>query len=182
MKCLLPLCFLVLVGLTACDHEPPSIPDCLTESGGFNPDDCPGNGTCSFVFFPDSKLEITQEEKYVSFEVKPGKNLVFHFEYDKHDNPMITDDEYYEHIYFEVKPECNSFVIHEEDLKTACALFGRLCFCPDSGYHFIEQGCIYGYKINDHTWNISLNLTASSGNSSYNRMKQRDFTRTGRPG
>jgi hypothetical protein len=84
---------LVVLVLTACDHKPPSLPDCLTKSSDFKPDDCPGNGDCSFEFYPDSKLEITEEEHYISFEVKPGNNLVFHFYFRKNDNPMILDDD-----------------------------------------------------------------------------------------
>jgi hypothetical protein len=172
---------ILILALSACDHKPPSLPDCLTASSDFKPDDCPGNGSCSFEFYTESKLEITEEGKNLSFEVKPGKNLVFHFYYKKHDNPMILDDEYEETIYFEVNPSGNSFLITGEELKKAGAIFARMCFCPDGGYHRINQGCIYGYKINDRTWNISLNVTASTEFSSYNRMKQRDFSKAVRP-
>jgi hypothetical protein len=171
----------VVLVLPACDHTPPTMPECLTAVSEFKPDDCPGNGDCSFAFYPESKLEVKEAEQYVSFEIKSGENLVFHFEYIKHDNPLILDDEYVEDIYFEVKPAGNSFVISTEDLKKAGVLFGRGCFCADGGYHRINQGCIYGYKINDRTWNISLNLTATTEYSSYNRMKQRDFLKTQRP-
>lgn len=182
MKNLRTITIMLILALSACDHKPPTLPDCLTASAGFNPDDCPGKGNCSFEFYTDSKLEFTEEGQYLSFEVKPGANLVFHFTFRKHDNPMIMDDEYEEKIYFEVNPAGNSFLISGEDLKKAGAMFGRMCFCPDGGYHRIDQGCIYGYKINCRTWNISLNLTASTEFSSYNRMKQTDFSKKERPG
>ena len=181
MKNFCLFCILLVLAFSSCDHKPPTLPDCLSATSDFKPDDCPGNGNCSFEFYPDSKLEITEDGQSVSFEVIPGNKLVFHFEYIKHDNPMIMDDEYYENIYFEVNPEGNSFVISGVDLEKAGALFGRGCFCPDGGYHRIDQGCIYGYKINDRTWNISLNLTATTEFSTFNRMKQRDFSKKERP-
>jgi len=181
MKNLRYIVAILSLGLSACDHKPATLPDCLTVSSDFKPEDCPGNGNCSFEFYPDSKLEVTQEELNLFFEVKPGENLVFHFQYIKRDHPDIMDDEYNENIYFEVNPTGNSFIISGEDLKKTGALFGRGCFCMDAGYHRIGQGCIYGYKINDRTWNISMNLTATSEYSSYNRMKQQDFVRKQRP-
>lgn len=181
MKHLHILSLLTALVLTACDHKPPALPDCLTASSGFTPEDCPGNGSCSFEFYPDSKLVVNDEEQYISFEVKPGDHLVFHFKYKRQDNPLIMDDEYEEAIYFEVRPSGNCFLISSENLENAEALFGRMCFCPDEWYHRIDQGCIYGYKINEKTWNVSMNVTATSEFSSYNRMKQHDFTRQVRP-
>ena len=169
---------IILLVLVACEHNPPNLPDCLTITSGFTPDNCSDNGSCSYEFYPDSKLEITEEEGYVSFEVKSGENLVFRFRFHKNDNPIIMDDEYEETILFEVRPSGNTFLITRDDLNKDGAIFGRMCFCPDGGYHRIGEGCIYGCKINSRTWNISLNLTAISEFSSYNRMKQKDFTRS----
>jgi len=172
---------ILVLAITACDHKPPTLPDCLTSSSDFKPDDCPGNGSCSFEFYPESKLEVLNDAQGIQFKLKEGKNLVFHFEYTRHVSPLITDAGYSESIYFEVKSGCKSFLIREEDLEDSGAIFGRFCFCPDFGYFRISQGCIFGNKINDRTWNVSLNLTATSQSSAYNRMKQRDFLKKERP-
>jgi hypothetical protein len=177
MKYLKITALLILAAFMACDRKPCTLPDCLTASSNFEPEDCPGNGTCTFEFYPDSKLVVTEENGWIVNEVKSGNKLVFHFEFNKHTQPYITDAGYSESIYFEVEPEGNTFLISQEDLEGANALFNRSCFCPEVGYFRITEGCIYGYKVNEKTWNISLNLTASSASSTYNRMKQHNFSR-----
>jgi len=171
----------ILLFMVACDHKPPTLPDCLSATSGFVPEDCPEGGNCSFTFYPDSKLEISEVEEFLSFEVKPGTNLVFHFYYERNDHPMIMDDEYQEGIYFEVKLDGDSFLITADELEASGVIFGRMCFCPDAGYRRMQSGCIYGYKIDECTWNISMNLTATSEFNSYNKMKQQDFVKKTRP-
>jgi hypothetical protein len=164
---------------TGCDR-PLDLPDCLTEEAGFKPDDCPVHGDCNFRFYPESRIEVTEDENYTSVEIKEGDYLVFHFQYTRRDNPQIFDDEYSESVYFQVIPDGDTFLITEQELTQASAVFGRFCFCPDGGYHRITRGCIYGKKTSDKTWNISFRLTASSDNNEYERMKQHCFSRAKR--
>jgi hypothetical protein len=174
------LAFLALM-LSTCGPKTPELPECLSASSDFEPEDCPDNGTCTFEFYSGSKLQIDDSEQYLTFEVVAGDNLVFHFHYKKNDNPQIQDDEYQEDIYFEAKPSGNSFLISSDQLKQAGVIFGRLCFCPDEWYHWVDQGCLYGTKVDDDTWNVSLNLTTTAEVSTYKRMKQHDFIKAARP-
>ncbi len=171
---------LLILLVTSCTDKPAILPDCFTAKGEFIPEECPTKGNCSFEYYPDSKIIVTDDSLSSWMEVVDGDFLVFMFKYKKNDNPMIMDDEYEEYIWFEVQPEGDSFLITGDQLRNAGAMFGRMCFCADGGYHRITEGCIYGYRKSDKTWNISLRLTTVTNVSTYERMKQHDFTRTTR--
>ena len=171
----------IALALAACKPDAPELPECLTAASGFVAENCPDQGTCDFRYYECSTLEVTDGEFGIQKELKAGENQVFHFEFTKIVSPLIMDAGYSESIWFEVKPEGNSFLIEQKDLEKAGALFGRSCFCPDVGLFQITQGCIYGRKTGKHRWEVTLNVTASGEYTTWNRMKQCDFVRSARP-
>jgi hypothetical protein len=179
-RMILPALVMLLV-VAACEHQPVELPSYLTPAAGFEPENCPGHGSCVFNYYEKSSLNTNDGEYGVQYELKDGGNLVFHFEYTRYNEPLIMDAGYSESVWFEVKPDGDSFLIETGDLRAAGAVFGRFCFCMDAGYFRITDGCIYGRKSGKNSWEIIFNLTAASESNSWNRMKQVNFVRSARP-
>lgn len=168
---------LALISFSCEKKEPGELPACLSQFGEFIPDNEPRDGIAAFEFYADAKLVITDQEDWFSFEKVSGDHLVFKYEFVYDDAPDIIDDEYSEVVWFEVNPEGDSFEIDLSDFEQYKGLYGRLCFCVDGGWHKISDGCIYGKKIKDNTWNISMAIQLATNLQTYTRMIQSDFVR-----
>ena len=169
------LLVLLLTSL-GCERDfPDSLPDCFREENGFKADRCPSEGACEFKIYANSDLIVHTEEQWVWMEQIKGEHLVFQYQYTKRDHPQIADDEYSETIWFKVKPNGNTFFLKTNELEDAAVLFNRACFCIDGGLHKIKTGCIFGIKNSDNSWEVFLNLEASTNFNVYHRMKREVF-------
>lgn len=119
---------------------------------------CPDDGACHFEILNQSRLNVQENQGYLSLQTAKGSNLVFCYRYEKADQPNLADDEYKEELFFEIPSGLDSFELQDEKLERANATFGRLCFCADGGYHKITKGKISGKKIRNGSWEISCNL------------------------
>lgn len=104
----------------------------------------------------------TNEGRDIFPEMIKGKKLVFQYQYKAAENPMMTDDELFESIMFQVEPFTKSFTLKGDALLKSNATFNRSCFCRDRGYFLVTGGYIKGKKINSTTYAIEFNLTFKS--------------------
>ena len=72
-------------------------------------------------------------------------------------------------------PKRNSFEIHSDDFEDSGTTFGRMCFCADGGFHWINKGCIYGVKTGEGKWEVSIAIESTTNFETYTRMIQGDF-------
>lgn len=163
------------LSILSCEKEPESQPKCLDMFGEFEPVNKPGEGDVEFIFFDRSDLDIIEYEDGISVEKIVGNRLVFKYEYQSEDDPNIADDEYSEVIWFALNPKNDSFEINPTEFKKSAASFGRMCYCKDRGYHRIADGCIYGKKLGEGKWEISLVIKIVTDNDTYIRMIKGDY-------
>jgi hypothetical protein len=148
----LPILALSALLLPGCQQDEPfpfSPPDPLQ---------CPG-GECTTTFQTDRKIDIEGRDENLSYEIEEGKNLVFHYRYQADDDPLISDDEYVEEIWFEIESDETEFLYQNKALKDLNALYSFSCFCIDTGPRRVVEGSIQGKQRSSDSWEISLQLT-----------------------
>jgi len=150
-------------------------PDCLDQFGEFVANNKPGDGQVELIFYDRSDLAIDEYDNNIGVDKVAGDRLVFKYIYTFDDNPNIADDEYSEIIWFAVDPKGDSFEIHSDDFENSSASFGRMCFCADGGFHWMSKGCIYGEKIGEGRWEVSIAIQSETNYDTYTRMIQGDF-------
>ncbi len=166
----------VSIGVLACEKKTiDKLPDCLDQFGDFTPNNKPDDGEVEFIFYENAALDVQENDGRVYFEQVEGDQLVFKYEFIADDNPMIADDEYGEIVWFSVDPDQDTFEIHANNFKRNDALFGRMCFCVDGGFHRIDEGCIFGKKTSETTWEVAFAIQTNTGFETYTRMIQESF-------
>jgi len=90
--------------------------------------------------------------------VEPGENIVFEYTYISEDDVDIADDEYVEHLRFEVPMNNSSISATDEVLTNLKTNLAYSCFCPIDGPILITKGFIEGQQTNENEWNIELEL------------------------
>ena len=108
-----------------------------------------------YRFFQDSSISIGEFDFAL---IANGTNLVFEYYFIADDEPNIADDEYSERIIFEIPPNLNEFSFSASELSNANTFFDKYCFCVIEGSIPIEVGSISGIKIDDTTWEITIDI------------------------
>lgn len=148
--------------------------NCIDGMPDFQPETT-NNQEYDFRFFKNASLKIDEDDRINGVDIVPGDQLVFQYEYVKNDSPFIADDEYTERILFEIPADLDSFIISGEDLKKSNAVFGAFCFCANTGYFWIDNGCIKGERVNGSTWNIAVNISAQASQWEFTKMLSEEF-------
>lgn len=116
--------------------------------------------TYELKFYNNSKLNIIENNEII-VTVISGDKIVFQYTY--HHNDSMPDGFQNESIRFEIDNNIDSFILSDNNLNKARALFGHFFFSPmDSGYHWISDGCIKGEKISNEEWQIDINITVTT--------------------
>ena len=149
--------------------------NCIEGMPAFDPEPIPHNSQYRLVFFKNSRIEAQETSGAVTQSIEPGDNLVFLYEYEKNDSPLIADDEYTERILFEIPAGIDTFLISGEDLKKSNAIYGNLCFCLDRGHFRIDDGCIKGEKVDGKHWKVAMNISAQASQTTFSKMLSEIF-------
>ncbi len=135
-------------------------------------------GTYTFSYFEDSRININEEDgKLNAVVIGPGDKTVFQFRYRKIDDPMVIDDEFTQLIQFEIDSNISEFNISGVDLKKCNTVVAYLCFCPYGGFHYTEEGCIQGKKLDNLNWEIKIHIRGQIENSVIDEMLNHVFVR-----
>lgn len=144
---------------------------CLLALGGCQPDSVyPGNrkrcddGRCYFAFQENKDLfvrvdTIDQNNNTARFiQVESGDKRMFSYTYVKNDRANVSDDEYSEFLRFLVDPSLDSFILSfPADQASSKAYLQPSCFCQPDVWP-IQSGTISGEKINENTWELSVDV------------------------
>lgn|SRR5690606_168480 len=120
--------------------------------------ECPEGSTCSWEVQKNKKLVIKQDGIGAYYpSVEEGENMVVKFEYFKAGPPGTADGNYSESLFFEVPANFKEIIKENESLEEVSLLFGRHCFCPDSGFFPVKKGSLSVSKSGDDL-DIELNF------------------------
>jgi len=169
------IALLIFLGLGSCEKNNEIYPECLDQFGDFEPVNKPGKGQVEFIFYENSDLAVNEDDGRVYFEKVPGDRFVFRYQFTGDEDPNIADDEYSEVIWFAVDPKGDSFDIYPDEFENSGALFGRMCFCVDGGFHWIKKGCIHGRLVGEGKWEVSIAIQSETNHDTYTRMIRGDF-------
>jgi hypothetical protein len=129
---------------------------------GCQEEDNPGcpDGECRFILHTQSMIttEVAHDNTWATIE--EGDYLVFEYQFVFDDNPGIADDEYSDHLLFEIPKESDSFMIEGQDqLVAANTWFRRLCYCFNADFNPVSSGTITGKKLASGAWQVSIDVT-----------------------
>ena len=141
---IIPFCLLIF--LWACTPE------------GLNPSRC-RDGKCIYEITADQQIEGVSDTAASWSEVRlvAGAKLVFHYEYEANEKARISDDELWEHIYFELDPSETEFSYTNDELADIQAIFTADCECINEVVH-IRTGTIAGRQVDEQNWSIVMEL------------------------
>lgn len=107
------------------------------------------NGSRKLYLLKNKKLEVTQNEGYISYRVIDNdKTNVVYYVYAINQDQVAYDGGYREEVLFEIPNEVLETKYIDRELQNAKMIFGRYCFCRGkTGVYKITQG------------NLHLNLT-----------------------
>jgi len=157
MKFLKMLFLVLLIGFFSCSKDEDKVPtceecnfDCLegTETN-ITTSDCFDNSECSFKVFANSKVDIEE------FDGKgTGDKNFFQLLVSSQGDEFIIDDEFTDILVFELDSEQDSFSAGKEDFDAMNAHYRFICFCTETEFKKISDGCIQGVKDENGVWFI----------------------------
>jgi len=116
----------------------------ITEPMKYNlQSNCPEDGTCTIIVYPNQKLEILTDDIGSLYykKVAATNSSVFHFQYTKTVEEGIQDGHYQEELIFEYSNENLPLQLNDQLLQTSKMLFGRHCYCKgQAGYFMVNSG------------------------------------------
>ncbi len=110
-------------------------------------------------FTNDSQVAINNQNDLLFAFSESGDNLVFEYRFVGAQRDLVADDEFVETILFEIDPQTNSFSLENSELQTINAFYQQFCFCQQAGSIAIDNGTISGAKIDDDSWQISIDIS-----------------------
>lgn len=122
---------------------------------GINPTNC-REGTCNYTVEENKRLRILPPVDRV--QVADGDSLVFSYEYIKHDDPNIDDDEYADHIWFQIDPSLTEFSLSNKELSSVDLVFLADCECSLEIVPIVN-GILVGKKLNNQEWEITMDVS-----------------------
>jgi hypothetical protein len=127
-----------------------------------NLSDCTDD-TYAYEILTASKIDTIATQGGFYYQVNSGNDLVFRYTHTGPDCKNIADEEYTEHLVFQVPGGATSFEYRNDQLKNASCYFNRLCYCPLNTIA-VSSGIIKGTKISATKWDVEINidLTGSS--------------------
>lgn len=122
--------------------------------------DCPETGMCRVELIPNSTLEIHQDKfKNTYTNITKGEKLIFKFNFSRDLDKQYVDGHYIEEVYAEFDANLPEITLKGKELQDAKLLFNRMCYCKGSaGYYPIKNGTLSMKKIDDKTYDISINF------------------------
>ena len=142
---------------------------------GVNPTNC-RSGKCTYEMFENSQLAVTlgtfPGEGFV--DIESGDHRVFQYSYEANDNPRISDDEYWEDIYFEIPSDVEEFEYRDAEMLDQNLVFQPSCFCLIETV-LITKGSIKGKRLSDNRWEIEMDIAFEWGESEEDRKFKADF-------
>lgn len=118
------------------------------------------DGDCTYIFDEDQMLQITENSTphQTSIAVIDGDKLVFQYQYQRIQEVWRPDGYYYETLFFEIAANKKRFSFKDEKLANAKLIIEQSCFCL-AGASKPIIGTLTGKKIDDTTWEVSLDAT-----------------------
>jgi len=125
-----------------------------------------------FNFYTNCKISSDKIK-----EREQGDKIVFHYIYKNTDYANTSDEEYYEEIQFEIKPETGREKYFTNNPAFFNTTFNWGCFCdwPDSLEALQNEGEIELQQLNDTVWNVKLHIRNKPLNKSMNINKNFKF-------
>ncbi len=128
-----------------------------------------------YSFTENSQITLDDNEPNPFTKIESGENLVFEYYFQKEDNEDIADDEYSESIIFEINPDLEDFSYTDNELSSINTYFDKSCFCLIEGSIPIAKGTIQGNKIDNHTWEIQINVAFTDYNENITKVISGSF-------
>lgn len=153
--------FITLIITNACDKEEiPSCPncafDCLSgQESEILGNNCRENWDCAFGMHTQSMVDTNRESGF-----RPGANTVFRMVSSTEGDPGIADDELTQVLVFELDDSLTSVSVEGVELKQLNMYYRALCYCVDTDYKEIRNGCLQGEKQADGSWYFQGHLIA----------------------
>jgi len=173
------LYFLILIVVISCKKDEPinyNGDNCIDNNADYKPIDIFNDNFNDYdlKFLNNSRLSITQNEDLIA-TILPGDKVVFQYKYYYQDT--MPDSFRHEEIKFEIDSNIDNFIISDNNLKKASAIFFTSCFCEIIGNYWINDGCIKGEKLSNTAWQIDINIVVTTEyNSSHTKMISEKFT------
>jgi hypothetical protein len=113
-----------------------------------------------FVYETNQQIKLRYYDSlYFDIGYEQGNNWVFKFDFSASESPAIADDEFSEQVLLEMPaPKGNRFTINQSDLKNLKVIYGRSCFCKDSGPRLVQDATITGKKVGKNRWLLSFEI------------------------
>ncbi len=145
---LLSVCFLAVI-IFGCKEE----------------NDCTDD-TTSVHFLENSALvNVSLDSTILNYTVIDGDNVVFILNHDGAQCNNVTDDEWGEHLKFEVTNGTDQFTFENDGLATAKCIYNQSGAWVPSTQQEITQGLIIGQQIDASTWDLNITVTLSTPNT-----------------
>lgn len=110
-------------------------------------------------YIDDESELLIKSDPFDKFSVEKGDSVVFVFSEVPPEDPSIQDDEITRQLYFQIDSTLDSFELVGEGLKESPVLARIQClFCEGSSSFKVEEGSIRGAKINETTWDITIDV------------------------
>ncbi len=140
MRIIIPIIFLLFL---TCKSQQTNSDKLLSEKKAITLfENCPDNGNCSIEIFPNTELEVNQDEFGNLYPIiNKGNKLIVKYHYKKTPIENTADSNYSEIIYFELDNDKINLDLQNEKLQEVKLLFGRLCYCKGTtGYFKVNKG------------------------------------------
>jgi hypothetical protein len=122
---------------------------------------CPEPGKCSWEYLRNKSLVVEKDgiDMLYPHLVDNPETSVIKFRYHKDSPAGVSDGQYTEEVYFEVRNDVKSLSLQDEQLQEVKLLYGRMCFCERGkvGYVKVVDGKLSYTKTNG-TASISLSF------------------------
>ncbi len=115
------------------------------------------NGKCENTLHPNSKLEVIEDTIIQDINIVSGTQLVFKHQFEQNEKANISDDEFWDWIYFEIDPSLDKFSYVDAELSQINALYEYSCFCFGPFHFRIVRGSISGTKNGD-SWDVTVDV------------------------
>lgn len=111
------------------------------EQTGNKTSECPSEGTCSVVVHKNKKMTVKEDDFGGLYpEIEDGNNTVIEYTYHKKGPEGTADANYSETIHFEIPTDTKNLIKENASLSDVNLLYGKLCFCAETGYFPITNG------------------------------------------
>jgi len=139
---------------------------------------CCLEGDCTYSFDEDQMLKITEDSlpHQDAIEIIDGDMLVFKYHYQRIQEVRRPDGYYDEYLFFEIPAKKKRFRFSNEKLADTKLIIENSCFCL-SGASKPTIGTLTGKKIDDMTWEISLDASYQLFNDTKEICFQEQFVK-----